>query len=121
MVVVVVVGWVVVVVVGVGVAALGDGAGAAGAVGALALPPCVASAIWSRPCCRRDCAVGVPPWPLSVSRMVGMSLSSGSKKPDDGLPHWLRVAMTEAERPLEWLATMRRQMPASRSRSRPAM
>ncbi len=32
-----------------------------------------------------------------------------------------RVAITAAERPLEWLATMRRQMPASRSRRRPAM
>ena len=42
------------------------------------------------------------------------------ENPDDGSPHWFRVAITAAERPLEWLATMRRQMPASRSRSSPA-
>ena len=33
----------------------------------------------------------------------------------------VNVAITAADRPLGWLATMRRQMPANRSRRRPAM
>ena len=88
-----------------------------------AAAPCSALGDLARgPCCRSDCAVvGAAPAPVSVSRMVGMSLSRGSKKPDEGLPHWVSVASTAADRPVEWLATMRRQMPASRSRRRPAM
>ena len=96
------------------------GAAGAGAAG-VALAPCSALAIWVRPCCNSDWAVAAPLPPLKVLRMVGMSLRSGSKNPDDGSPHWFRVASTAAVRPVEWLATMRRQIPASRSRRRPAM
>ena len=54
--------------------------------------PCSALAIWVRPCCSSDCAVAEPLPPLKVLRIVGMSLSSGSKNPDEGSPHWFNVA-----------------------------
>lgn len=121
MVVVVVVGFgTVVVVVVVGAGAFCAGVGAEGVAGAV-LAPCSALAIWVRPCCRSDWAVSESLPPLNVSRMVGMSLRSGSKNPDDGSPHWFKVAITAAERPVAWFATMRRQMPARRSRRSPAM
>ena len=108
---------VVVVVDAAGLLAADDTGGVLGGV----VPPCSTPAICWRPFWSRDWAVVDPLPPLSVSRMVGMSFRSGSKNPEDGLPHSSSVAMTVAGRPEEWLATMRRQMPASRSRRRPAM
>ncbi len=49
-----------------------------------------------------------------------MALMSGSKKLDDGSPHWANEDTTVEDKPEEWLAVMRRQTPASRSRMSPA-
>ncbi len=81
---------------------------------------CVAFWICWRPCWSSDCAVVEGLCPVSELMIVGISLTSGSKKPDDGLPHWVSVARTAADKPLEWLVASRRQMPARRSRRRPA-
>jgi hypothetical protein len=123
-------GWVVVVVVGgtvVVVVVAGpelfdalddDGAGVV-----LAPAPCVALSIFWRPCCSSACAVDellAPLSPVSPLMIVGISSTRESKKPDDGLPQSVSVASTVEERPVEWLAARRRQIPARRSRRRPA-
>jgi len=69
----------------------------------------------------RAAGEGPPSGPLVRALVIsGISPSKGSKNPDDGLPHVARVESSLADRPVEWLAAIRRQMPASWSRRSPA-